>query len=384
MAASVSWDTLRELAAFRAERGRAISLYVGLDPSTTPTAAELDARVSSLLTEGERRLEARRGELGHEAREGVKADLDRIRAWFEHDFDRSGTRGVAVFAAGLDGLFRAVRLMGPVEDEINLDRELRIGPLVPFVGKGDGPLVAVVNRERGDVYRLQDGSFRQVADHSDELPFRRSDQGGWSQARYQRHVDDLAEKHVKAVAAELDRRIRERPDAVVLVGPEELRSEFCGYLAQETRRAVVGWGAAEAHATPAQVLEVIAPLLGDAEAAQEAEVLERWRELAGRGERATSGWKETLEAASDGRVDVLLYANGNNHAVRRPAWRCRMCGRGAAEPGECPLDGTPLEEHANGIDVAIHRTLAHGGRIQPVRHHDDLGPAEGIGALLRF
>src|SRR5581483_9865648 len=32
MASTVTWDTLRELAGFRADKGRAISLYVDLDP----------------------------------------------------------------------------------------------------------------------------------------------------------------------------------------------------------------------------------------------------------------------------------------------------------------------------------------------------------------
>ncbi len=33
MATIVNWDTLRELAGVRAERGWAISLYLGLDPT---------------------------------------------------------------------------------------------------------------------------------------------------------------------------------------------------------------------------------------------------------------------------------------------------------------------------------------------------------------
>ena len=49
MAETVSWDGLRELAEFRAEKGCAISLYVDLDPSTTPTAGDAATRMSSLL-----------------------------------------------------------------------------------------------------------------------------------------------------------------------------------------------------------------------------------------------------------------------------------------------------------------------------------------------
>jgi peptide subunit release factor 1 (eRF1) len=381
MATIVSWDTLRELAGVRAERGWAISLYLGLDPRVAPTAPEVSARVNALLAHGERKLDARRDELTHEARKGVHADLERIRRWFAEDFERSGTAGLAVFASSLDGLFRTLALAGPVDDAIRLDRALMLAPLVGLVGKGDGPLVAVVNRERGDVYRLEDGGFVQVADLSEEQGgLRRSDQGGWSQANYQRWFDEVAEKHVKDVAEELNRRVRRHHVPVVVVGPEEIRGEFVDALTQETRTALVGWAAAEAHATPAQVLSAISPLLEEAEAADEAELLERWRGLAARGERGTAGWADTLDALSDGRVEVLLVAEGSNRAV----WQCPACGRAAALAGECPLDGIAMDERENGVEVAVHRALTHGSVVQIVRHHDDLGPAEGLGALLRY
>jgi peptide subunit release factor 1 (eRF1) len=68
----------------------------------------------------------------------------------------------------------------------------------------------------------------------------------------------------------------------------------------------------------------------------------------------------------------------------RRAYRCPTCGRVQAAGGSCPLDGTELQERADGADLAIHRTLAFGGRIAVIRHHRDLDPVEGIGALLRF
>ncbi len=38
MAERVSWETLRRLASFRAQRGCAISLYLNLDPTIAATA----------------------------------------------------------------------------------------------------------------------------------------------------------------------------------------------------------------------------------------------------------------------------------------------------------------------------------------------------------
>ena len=106
----------------------------------------------------------------------------------------------------------------------------------------------------------------------------------------------------------------------------------------------------------------------------------RWSEEAGRDARGSAGWEKTLEAASDGRVELLLFKEG----VDRPAWRCPSCGRVAATAGKCPLDGTEMEERPEGLDLAVHQTLVHGGRVWSVRDGDDLDAAEGIGALLRY
>ena len=112
----------------------------------------------------------------------------------------------------------------------------------------------------------------------------------------------------------------------------------------------------------------------------ESDAADRWRESAATNGRATSGWPETLEAASDARVELLLFQEGAN----RRAWQCPACGRAAAEAGACPLDGTAMESRDDGLDVAVHQTLAHGGDVLALRHQRDLDPVDGIGALLRF
>lgn len=79
MAETVSWSGLRELAEFRAEKGCAISIYLDLDPKTTPTAGDAATRVNALLTDGERHAEANSRGLTHDQRVALKEDFSRIR-----------------------------------------------------------------------------------------------------------------------------------------------------------------------------------------------------------------------------------------------------------------------------------------------------------------
>jgi peptide chain release factor subunit 1 len=379
VADTVSWDQLRDLAGFRADKGCAISIFLNLDPALAATAPETATKINSLLDEAEKHEWAKRERLSHEEREGLKADFERIRRFFETDFNRDGARGFAVFLAGLHGIWRTLPLPDPVQDDVAIGPSFRLAPLAPLVGRGDGAIVAVVGRERGEVFRLRAGRLEEVVDRTEEEPGRH-DQGGWSQARYQRHIENLVFRHLRGVAEELDALERRTGADVVVVSSEETRAEFARILSKEVEKAIVGWTQAEAHAGPPELLGAVNPVLEEARARREQQKLERWREEAGRGGRAASGWGPTLESASDGRVETLLFQEG----ARRPAWECPQCGRASAEPGECPLDGTPFEPRDDGLDLALHRTLTHGGSAWAVRHHHDLEPVEGIGALLRF
>jgi peptide chain release factor subunit 1 len=380
VASTVTWDSLRDLARFRAHNGCAISLYLDLDPSDTPTASTADTRVNALIDEIERSNAARRPDLTHDQREGLKRDRERLREYFEQEFDRDGTLGLAVFCGSLDNLWVPLPLSASVPDKVTVNSSLYLAPLVSLVGRGEGALVVFVGRERGDLLRLRGGRLEEIVDQTDDTPGRH-DQGGWSQARYQRHIDKLVHDHLKEVAERVDECMRQlRGPRLIVVATEETRSEFEDVLSNEARKAIIGWTTAEAHATPADLLEQVQPLLEKWRGEQETEVVERWKEHAGRNVRASSGWGPTLEAASDGRVDQLLFQQGVDHE----AYECPACGRVGLEGGACPLDGTQMEKREDGLDLAVHQTLAHGGTVLALQQRQDLEPVEGIGALLRF
>src|SRR5436190_19681609 len=380
MGETVSWDGLRELAEFRAEKGCAISFYLDLDPRTAPTAGDAATRTNALLTDGERHAETNNRGLTHDQRVALKQDFARIREYFANEFQRNGAHGVAVFSAGMDNVWRPRALSESVPDRVRVGREFHLAPLVPLVGRGEGAIVAFVGRERGDVFRLRAGRLDEIVDRTDDVPGRH-DQGGWSQARFQRHIEKLVAEHLKDVAEELDRRVRRmRAPKVIVVSSEETRAEFEELLSNGTKSAVVGWTSAEAHASPQELLELTSPILDAARGRHETSLIERWREGAGRGGRAAAGWAEVLEAASDARVEILLHEEGADHE----AWQCAACGRLASTGGLGPLDGTETDRRDDGLDLTVHQAVAHGGTVWAVTAHEDLGPAEGVGALLRY
>src|SRR5213595_1246356 len=175
MAATVTWERLRELAAFRAERGCAISFYLDLDPSDSPTPVAVDSRINALLDEVEKW--PGRGGLDHRRKEGLDADLDRLRAYFDSEVSREGAHGFALFCAGLDGLWAPLPLSDRVPDLVKVGKTCYLAALVPLVGSGDGVVVAAGGRGDGDLDRLTDGRLEEFEEQFDEQPGRH-DQGG--------------------------------------------------------------------------------------------------------------------------------------------------------------------------------------------------------------
>ena len=377
---TVSLDGLRELAGFRAQNGCAISLYVDLDPATSPTTRETTMRVHAMLDSASKSHGATRTDLAHEVKAGLKADFERVARYFDGEFDRGGARGLAVFAAGPDNVWSVLALPWRVGDAARVADDFLLSPLVPLIGRGNGAIVAVVGREQGRVLALRGGRFEQIADRTEETPGRH-DQGGWSQSRFQRHIENLDLEHYKSVAEELERVFRAlgRPRIIVVAG-DETRAEFADVLSSELEDAVIGWTSADAHASDAELSAVVQPFVDDWRARRETEVVERWREEVGKNALGSSGWAETLEAASDGRVELLLHRTG----VQKNAYRCPACGRAAAVATTCPLDGTTMEHRDDGLDLAVRLTLAYGGELLAVEHREDLDAVEGIGAILRF
>ena len=79
-----------------------------------------------------------------------KEDLERIRVYFEAEFERDGAHGLAIFCAGLDNVWRPLPLTEVVPDGIKVGQLLYLAPLVPLVGRGETRVVARVVQHIGD------------------------------------------------------------------------------------------------------------------------------------------------------------------------------------------------------------------------------------------
>jgi hypothetical protein len=52
--------------------------------------------------------------------------------------------------------------------------------------------------------------------------------------------------------------------------------------------------------------------------------------------------------------------------------------------GECPLDGGRFVPRGDGLEVILREALRYGGKAFAAQNQEDLGRAQGIGAMTRF
>src|SRR3954451_24034826 len=232
-------NRLRELARTRpSDGGRVLSIFLNLDPAEFATPPARAGEISSVIDDVHRRV--RDSDLSHAAKKGLEEDVKRADA-FLRDLSPKGAHGFALFACDGAGLFEGIRLPRPIETRAVINDSPFVEPLVELLGAGGNWMVVLVNRQIGRLLRGDGHNFQELAAIQDDVHGQHS-QGGWSQARYQRSVDEDVMDHLKNVADAVFLRFkRAQFDHLLLGGPGETRTDFEGKLHPYLRERLTGW-----------------------------------------------------------------------------------------------------------------------------------------------
>jgi peptide chain release factor subunit 1 len=367
---------LRDLAALRPQGHKVLSLYLNLDPSEFPTPRQRSSELQSLLDTVEREL--RDDSLPHQQRDELRRDVERIRAYFEREFDASGTRGVAVFAASGIDLFDVHRLSRPVRSEVTIDDSPFIEPLTSLPGE-DGYCVLLVNRQIARILCGDGSTMRELVSMVDDV-HRWHDQGGWSQARFQRGIQKETKDHLKHACEELFKLSKRGMVRRLIIGtPDEMRGEVEHTLHSYLRDRIAGWLDIDIKARPADVAREASAIIEADESAREREWIDRLKSELGRNSRGVAGLAGTLEALNERRVEGLLVKSG----FRAMGYASPTADFLSTEPGTSPV-GEELQRRDVVIEAALESALEQSAEVVVVRHHPVLDALGAIGAVLRY
>jgi peptide chain release factor subunit 1 len=377
----VTPQRLRRLADLRPGHVKVLSLFVNLDPREFATPPARQTELRSLLDRATR-LVRDAGGLGHEERASLHADLERARAeLIDSGLDAKGARGLAVFAASAAGLFEVLKLARPVDHEPVIADAPFVEPLAALAD-GRRWCVLLANRRTARLFCGGADALDEVERFEDDV-HGQHDQGGWSQARYQRSVDKEVADHLRHVADVTFARVGQPPPDGLLVGaPQELVGELEAKLHPYLRDRLAGRIEIDVEHTSAEdVRRATAARIEAAAHEREDAALARLAEAFGSGGAAASGLGDVLEAVHEQRVATLLVDDG----FAAPGVACPTCGwLGAPGPSACPADGTATDPREDIVDVAVGRALNQAAEVLVLRDRPELASHGHIAAVLRF
>src|SRR5688500_9124648 len=310
MATTITRDHLRRLAQIKPERGRVLSVILNLDPAEFATPPARSTAVTSVLTQAAHRIEDADG-LDHDERSALREDVERVReALMASDLAQNGTRAVAVYACKPADLLEVVRITRSVESIVVLDRSPYLEPLVAEAHE-ERWCVLLANRRNARFF-IGDGGSLEETDRVEDDVHSQHDQGGWSQARYQRGVEKEKDDHLVHVADVAFGAYKRRGFDRLLVGaPEELVGELEQKLHPYLRERIAGRLHLDVENSSIEDVRGAAKsAIEDWRRRCEREALDRLTEGAGRGGRGAAGLAGARQALNERRVEMLPVGDG--------------------------------------------------------------------------
>ncbi|HEX2025349.1 MAG TPA: VLRF1 family aeRF1-type release factor [Actinomycetota bacterium] len=371
-------DIVRGLAAWDTNDLPVTTLYLDADGRRFPRRGDLVRRGEDLA----RRACDEVDRANRAAYESVCRDVQRISEFLGGDLDRTGpVRGLALFACSGAGLWQAVPLSQPVRDRLVVGPRPHLVPLEAVLEMAETFCTAIVDREKARIFLSSLAEIEEVSPVLDDVPGQH-DQGGWAQARLQRHIEEHVQRHLKRVAEALLRlHQRRRFDHLILAGPEETVAELERELHDYVARRIVDRTSLSMASSAADVLDHALGLERDLEERREREAVRRVAEEARAGTgRAVAGMAATLAALEENRVDTLVVRDGLEVA----GVRCPSCGHLAVDGERCEACGEATQGVPDLVEEAVEAGLRQRSRVETVRDGAELERSGGIGALLRF
>jgi hypothetical protein len=386
MATDITTDRLRELAETRSAQGKVLSVFINLDPREFATPPARATEISSVLDAAARTIRDAE-DLTPDERTALESDLDRVRDAMRNGFDAKEARALAVFASEPAGLFEILKLPRPVDHKVAISETPCVEPLAR-IGTGELWWLVLVDRKHGRLLAGTVDGLVEVWRHEDDVLGRidseRHDQDGRSEKRYERGVAKEVDVHLRGVAAELARRLREvRVAGILLGGPKETTGQLESLLHADVAKCVTGHVDVDVWNSGADaVLAAARPVLDELVAGRDAELLARIDEGIGTGGRAVAGLGDVLTAVHERRIDTLVIQEG----FTAKGTRCPQCGwLGVSAGGQCPADGTMTDVVDNIVETAVGRAFGQDARVRYLAADDEAIEMKGsIAALLRF
>ena len=376
-------DQLDRLARFEPVPYPVVSLYL----NTQPNDRGRDQYQSFVRQEFKSRSQTY--PQGSPDRNSLDKDMERITSYLENDLQPSAN-GVAIFACDAAGLFETVQLNAPIDQHwLYLGDTPHLYPLARVESRYPRYAAVVTDTNSARIMVFATGELESQNEVKSDKT-RRSSQGGWSQARFQRRNSNMHHQHVKEVVDALDRIVtQEGIEQILTVGDEVvlplLREQMPKHLAEK----VVDHLKLNSEAPAETILAATIEAMGRLNDQTDKDKVEAAIGAHRAGNLGVVGPEATLEALIKGQVDELLLS-ANIDSLKK------VSPRAAAMANDSTLLEPAVETAAGGeaaqadpqvvrlADELVTRAKNTSAKVTMIEDPELLQPYGGVAALLRF
>ncbi|HWK12601.1 MAG TPA: Vms1/Ankzf1 family peptidyl-tRNA hydrolase [Vicinamibacterales bacterium] len=379
-------EQLDRLARFEPAPFPVVSLYL----DTRPDQHGRDSFQAFVRKEFRARANTYRA--GTPERESLDKDLERISAYLDNELQPSAN-GAAIFACDAADMFEALQLEAQIEDNsLFISDQPHLYPLARLMSQHPRYAAVIADTNRARILVIAQGAVEDTRT-VEGVKTRRNAQGGWSQARYQRHISNYHLHHVKEVVDALERTVqREGLNAILIAGDPVVipifREQLPKHLAEKVVEEVTLATDAPEHEVLRASYEALKKLNETTDRERVDAVVNAYRA----GGLGVVGPDETLLALTNGQVDELLITA--SLATLEPLQGTRAAEMALANDGG--LAQPEVESVAAGeaertdigtvrlADELVSKARQTGARITFVEDPSLLERYGGVAALLRY
>ncbi|MGE3270716.1 MAG: Vms1/Ankzf1 family peptidyl-tRNA hydrolase [Chloroflexota bacterium] len=346
-------DVLRRLAEYEPADLPTLSIYLDMRPQATGQNPALrSGRI--VLKDRLHEIEKTLGPRGP-ALDSFQADAERI----EHYLDEqapSESQGLAIFACHGRGLFEVVPTATAFENQVTADRVPDLFQLARLLDEHETAVVAVVDTNTARLFVVRvDGLQEAGGPDDDSIHYRKRSTGGWSEARYQRHIENHRSGFAREAAAQIEQLVnREGAQRLLLAGDEVAITSLRDALSQSVAALIPGDALRVGIRTSRDEVESeVTPVLARIEAEEACGIGDRLVQAVRAGGLGAAGLDATRGALAAGQVDTLVI-----------------------DP-----DG-PVDENTR--NDLIRQAATTDATVEIVQGHAAFSKLGGVGALLRY
>jgi len=268
----------------------------------------------------------------------------------------------------------------PIRSQTHVENNPFIRPLLFLLDQYEQYAVVIANKNSAHFYLVTMGEITQSAEFISDIPHR-SDQGGWSQKRFERKIDHAIEQHVQRVTKHLIKQIAKTDiRRIILGGDPDILYLFKKNFPEQIQKMVIGHIPARPHEPSVETLERTLKIAADAEKESETNaVLELHNALAHQN-KAVAGLTETIKAVNEKRVQKMILIQGYS----TPGSLCTNCNTLSIPQVRCANCQYPTKPVDDLLESAAEHVFLEKGVVEFVDDNVDLTTMGSVGALLRF